>query len=142
MWGDGKQTRSFCHVDDCVEGILRLTKSDYDKPLNLGSDVMVSMNEMMKLIMTFENKNLKIEHIPGPEGVLGRNSDNTLIKKVLGWAPSISLEDGLKNTYNWIGRKIEAERAQGIHNVYGSSKIVVQDTKSLDDLGAAKEASN
>lgn len=96
MWGDGKQTRSFTFIDDCVEGILRVTKSDFTEPLNLGSTEMVSMNEMMDIAMSFEAKTLPIKHIPGPEGVRGRNSDNKLILEKLGWEPTVSLRDGLK----------------------------------------------
>merc|ERR1740115_669963 len=92
MWGDGKQTRSFTYIDDCVEGVLRLMFSDWKKPLNIGSDEMVSMNQMAELVFKIGKKTLPIKHIPGPEGVRGRNSDNTLIKEVLGWAPSTTLE--------------------------------------------------
>jgi GDP-D-mannose 3',5'-epimerase len=109
MWGDGKQTRSFTFIDDCVEGILRLTSSDFREPLNLGSDEMVSMNQMMELAMSFEGKTLPIKHIPGPEGVRGRNSNNDLIKEKLGWMPSISLADGLKVTYFWIKGELAKE---------------------------------
>lgn len=115
VWGNGKQTRSFCYIDDCVEGILRIMKSDYKQPLNLGSDVAISMNGMAKLCMKLAKNDLPIRNIPGPEGVRGRNSDNTLIKKVLNWAPSITLEDGLGRTIKWIKGRIaklpEAERA-------------------------------
>merc|ERR1740130_2545914 len=94
MWGNGLQTRSFCYVDDAVEGILRLMVSDYKKPLNIGSDEMVSMNQMADLVMGFDGANkVPVKHIPGPEGVRGRNSDNTLIKEVLGWAPSTTLKE-------------------------------------------------
>merc|ERR1712166_1412749 len=84
MWGNGKQTRSFCYIDDAVEGILRLMVSDYKKPLNIGSDEMVSMNQMAELVFKLGGKTLPIKHIPGPEGVRGRNSDNTHIKEVGG----------------------------------------------------------
>jgi len=102
MWGDGEQTRSYCLVDDCVEGVLRLFHSDFNKPLNIGSEEMVSMNAMAKMAMGFANKDLPINHIPGPEGVRGRNSDNKLIREVLQWEPRISLADGLRRTYDWI----------------------------------------
>lgn len=95
MWGDGKQTRSFTFIDDCVEGILRITKSDFTEPLNLGSSEMVSMNEMMEMVLGFDGKKTPIKHIPGPEGVRGRNSDNELILEKLGWEPTIKLRDGL-----------------------------------------------
>lgn len=101
MWGDGKQTRSFTFIDDCVEGILRITKSDFRDPLNLGSTEMVSMNGMMELAMSFDDKKLPIKHIPGPEGVRGRNSDNKLILEKLGWEPTVTLADGLKWVWAW-----------------------------------------
>jgi GDP-D-mannose 3', 5'-epimerase len=96
MWGDGKQTRSFTFIDDCVEGILRITKSDFKEPLNLGSTEMVSMNGLMELVFGFCAKAPGIKHIPGPEGVRGRNSDNSLILEKLGWEPTVTLQDGLQ----------------------------------------------
>mmetsp|Transcript_9281 Transcript_9281/g.16282 ORF Transcript_9281/g.16282 Transcript_9281/m.16282 type:complete len:350 (+) Transcript_9281:98-1147(+) len=134
MWGNGKQTRSFMYIDDCVEGILRLMKSEYLKPINLGSDEMVSMNEMADVVIDLAGKTGKLthKHIPGPEGVRGRNSDNTLIKEVLGWAPSIKLRDGLKLTMDWIQKQIDAKKAAGADEDYSSSKIVTQSTDSLD----------
>jgi GDP-D-mannose 3',5'-epimerase len=134
MWGNGKQTRSFMYVDDCVEGILRLMASDFTKPINLGSDEMVSMNQMAEMVMELAHKKLPIKHIPGPEGVRGRNSDNTLIKKALGWAPGIKLKDGLKLTMAWIEKQIEAKKQAGISEDYTSSKVVTQSTESLDSL--------
>jgi len=137
MWGDGKQTRSFCLVDDCVEGVLRLMKSDYKKPINIGSDELISMNDMMKLALSFAGKEEKVElkHIPGPEGVRGRNSDNTRIKEVLGWAPSISIKDGLKKTYDWIAAQVEEEKKNGVDvkTAYLSSKVVQGHTPTVDD---------
>jgi GDP-D-mannose 3', 5'-epimerase len=135
MWGDGKQTRSFTFIDDCVEGILRLTKSDYTEPLNLGSDEMVSMNQMMELALSFEGKKLPIKHIPGPEGVRGRNSNNDLIKEKLGWAPSISLADGLKVTYFWIRGELEKEGALQ-NDKYAHSTVVA--TLAPMDLGSLR----
>lgn len=140
MWGDGKQTRSFTFIDDCVEGILRITKSDYRMPLNLGSDEMVSMNGMMSTIMTFDGQNKSIKHIPGPEGVRGRNSDNQLIFEKLGWAPSIKLEDGLRVTYSWIKSQVEKEAKEEGKDVseYASSMIVQTSApKALGTLRAA-----
>jgi GDP-D-mannose 3',5'-epimerase len=137
MWGNGLQTRSFCFIDDCVEGILRIMRSDYTKPLNLGSDEMVSMNDMIDIISKFDSKKLSIHHIPGPEGVRGRNSDNTLIKKTLGWAPGTTLKDGLKITYAWIKTQIAADEAKGIKSdVYGKSSVVTQTTDSLKAIGS------
>ena len=113
IWGDGKQTRSFMYIDDCVEGTIRIMRGDYKKPLNLGSDVLISINDLAKLAMSFEGKQLSIKHIDGPLGVRGRNSDNTLISNELGWAPSITMETGLKATYEWIRSEIEKARARG-----------------------------
>lgn len=139
VWGDGKQTRSFMLIDDCVEGSIRIMLSDCDVPLNLGTDEMISMNDFAVLAMQFAGKKLPIKHIPGPEGVRGRNSDNTMIKERLGWAPSISLQDGIKVTYEWIKGEVEKEAANGSStNAYASSEVVVQVTDTLDVLN--KEA--
>jgi len=135
MWGDGKQTRSFTFIDDCVEGILRLTKSDFAEPVNIGSDEMVSMNGMMELAKGFEGKGLPIKHIPGPEGVRGRNSNNELIKEKLGWAPSIKLADGLRTTYFWIKERMEAEG--GASADLATSKIVA--TQKPQELGKLRQ---
>ncbi|KAF5830500.1 sugar nucleotide epimerase [Dunaliella salina] len=96
MWGDGKQTRSFTFIDDCVEGVLRITKSDCCEPLNLGNTEMVSMNQMMELVMDVDGKKMPIKHIPGPEGVRGRNSDSKAILEKIGWEPTVTLKDGLR----------------------------------------------
>jgi GDP-D-mannose 3', 5'-epimerase len=109
IWGDGEQTRSFCHVDDCVEGILRLMRSDYREPLNLGTDRMVTINELANIVIEISGKHgITLEHIDGPQGVRGRNSDNTRLREVLGWEPQISLEDGLEGTYKWIASQLES----------------------------------
>jgi GDP-D-mannose 3',5'-epimerase len=135
VWGDGKQTRSFMFIDDCVEGTIRIMLSDIEIPLNLGTDEMVDMNEFAEITMSFENKKLPIKHIEGPMGVRGRNSDNTLIKAKLGWAPSISIRDGIKITHAWIKSQIEAEKASGKDSsAYSSSAIVQQVTDTLDGL--------
>jgi nucleoside-diphosphate-sugar epimerase len=103
IWGDGKQTRSFTYVDDCVEGTLRLTKSDVVEPLNIGSDELVTINELVDIVEGIAGVTLERNYdVRAPQGVRGRNSDNTLISERLGWAPSISLEEGLQNTYKWI----------------------------------------
>jgi len=128
MWGDGKQTRSFCYIDDAVEGVLRLMASDFREPLNIGSDEMVSMIEMGDMALEYAGKTgtVQIKHIPGPEGVRGRNSENTLIKEKLGWAPGISLKDGLLRTYKWIDEQVTKEEKQGVDVVsqYSASKVV------------------
>merc|ERR1712032_1454703 len=96
---------------------------------------MISMNNLAKLAMSFRGKDIPIKHIPGPEGVRGRNSENTLIKKVLGWSPQIKLKDGLRKTYDWIKGQIDAERANGSTEDYLTSTIVKQDAKVLDNIG-------
>ena len=133
MWGDGKQTRSFTFIDDCVEGVLRLTFSDCDVPINLGSTEMVDMIEFAQIALSFEDKKLPIKHIEGPMGVRGRNSNNVLIKEKLGWEPSIAIKDGLKKTYFWIKEQIEAEG--GDATAYSKSEIVQQVDDSLMQLG-------
>ena len=136
LWGDGLQTRSFMFIDDCVEGSIRIMLCDCAEPLNLGTDEMIDMNNFAKLAMSFEGKDLPIKHIPGPQGVRGRNSDNTMIKARLGWAPSISLHTGLKKTHSWIKSQIEAEIKAGgdAASKYSSSEVVVQVTDTLDGL--------
>jgi len=107
VWGDGKQTRSFLIVDECLEGIRRLMESDFSGPVNIGSEEMVSINDFAKMAIDISGKNLTIKNIPGPTGVRGRNSDNKLIKEKLGWAPSTPLRDGMEKTYAWISKQVE-----------------------------------
>jgi GDP-D-mannose 3',5'-epimerase len=132
IWGDGKQTRSFMFIDDCVKGSIMIALSDVDIPLNLGSDEMIDMNAFAKVAMSFEGKDLPLKHIPGPEGVRGRNSDNTLIKEKLGWAPSITIKEGLEKTVAWIREQIRAEDSDA--SAYASSEVVQQVTDTLDQL--------
>ena len=106
IWGDGKQTRSFLYIDECVEGIIRLMTSDFSGPVNIGSDEMVTINALAEMTMKIAGKPLSIEHIKGPQGVRGRNSDNALIKEKLGWAPSMPLEQGMSLTYQWIAQQV------------------------------------
>lgn len=106
IWGDGEQTRSFCYIDDCVEGIYRLMRSDFAEPLNLGQDRMVTINQLADIVSEISGLSITKKHIDGPQGVRGRNSDNTKLRKVLGWEPVISLEDGLKTTYEWIEAEV------------------------------------
>lgn len=110
IWGDGEQTRSFCYVDDCVEGIYRLMRSDYVEPLNLGQDRMISINDLADVIGSIAGVEVQKDHIDGPVGVRGRNSDNSRLREVLGWEPAISLEDGLAKTYEWIEGKVSESR--------------------------------
>jgi GDP-D-mannose 3', 5'-epimerase len=103
VWGDGQQTRSFMHVDDCVEGLLRLMASDHAEALNLGTERLVTVDDLIDIVCAIARKNLVKRHDRSkPQGVRGRNSDNTLLRKVLGWEPAIALEEGLKGTYRWI----------------------------------------
>jgi GDP-D-mannose 3', 5'-epimerase len=102
VWGPGTQTRSFLYIEECIEGINRLMASDFDQPLNLGSERMISINNLARLISIIANKSITIKNVPGPLGVMGRNSHNALIKEKLGWAPEDNLEYGLAQTYNWI----------------------------------------
>ena len=107
IWGDGKQTRSFLYIDECLEGTLRLTRSDWSGPVNIGSDEMVTINQLARYAMEIAGKNLSIAHIPGPLGVRGRNSDNRLIQKELGWTPTQPLKIGLEKTYRWIEEQVK-----------------------------------
>jgi len=109
IWGDGDQTRSFCYIDDCVEGIYKLMQSDFCDPINLGQDRMVTINELADIIAEIAGVSLLRRHVPGPQGVRGRNSDNTLLRAVLGWEPRISLEDGLTQTYRWIEEQVRSQ---------------------------------
>lgn len=102
VWGDGEQTRSFLYIDECLEGTLRLARSNWTGPVNIGSEEMVSINQLANMIIDISGKNLTLEHIPGPLGVRGRNSDNTLLEKQLNWKPSLPLRQGLEKTYSWI----------------------------------------
>ena len=103
VWGDGKQTRSFCYIDDCIEGLYRLMQSDYQKPINLGQDRLISIDELVDIIAKISGKKIIKRHdLTKPQGVRGRNSDNSKLRKVLNWEPQISLEQGLELTYQWI----------------------------------------
>jgi GDP-D-mannose 3',5'-epimerase len=106
MWGDGEQTRSFCYIEDCLEGIHRLMRSDYALPLNLGSDRMVTINQLASMVADIAGIEITIKHIPGPMGVRGRNSDNTRLREVLKWEPRLTLEQGLERTYPWIEKQV------------------------------------
>ena len=108
IWGDGEQTRSFCYINDCVDGIYRLMRSDFAEPLNLGQDRMVSINELADIVANIAGVEIDKKHIDGPQGVRGRNSDNTKLREVLGWEPAISLEEGLATTYAWIEEQVRA----------------------------------
>jgi len=109
IWGDGQQTRSFCYIEDCLEGIYRLMRSDYHEPLNLGQDRMVTIDELANLVAGVAGVEIAKNHVDGPQGVRGRNSDNTKLREVLGWEPQVSLEDGLARTYAWIEDQVAAK---------------------------------
>lgn len=109
VWGDGKQTRSFLYIDECVEAVIRLMNSDFTGPVNIGSEEMISINDFAQMAIDISGKKLKINNITGPTGVRGRNSDNKLLFEKLQWAPSLSLIDGMKKTYSWIDSQIQVE---------------------------------
>ena len=115
VWGDGKQTRSYCYIDDCVEGIYRLMRSDFREPLNLGQDRMITIDELVDIVAKVAGKHIEKQHdLSKPQGVRGRNSDNSLLRKVLDWEPVISLEEGLGRTYEWIrGELVKSGRVAG-----------------------------
>ncbi|HDI78928.1 MAG TPA: NAD-dependent epimerase/dehydratase family protein [Desulfobacteraceae bacterium] len=111
IWGDGKQTRSYCYIDDCVRGTIMLMESDYDKPLNIGSDRLVTIDELADIVINISGKKItKRYNLNAPQGVRGRNADLTLVKKILGWEPQISLEEGLRRTYEWIEEMVKQEK--------------------------------
>jgi len=113
VWGDGKQTRSYCYIDDCVRGTVMLMESDYSKPLNIGSERLVTVDELADIIIGISGKRISKEYdVSAPQGVRGRNADIGLARKVLGWEPKISLEEGLAKTYSWIAEQV-AEDADG-----------------------------
>jgi nucleoside-diphosphate-sugar epimerase len=109
VWGDGKQTRSFLYIDECVEAVIRLMNSDFTGPVNIGSEEMISINDFAQMAIDISGKKLKINNITGPTGVRGRNSDNKLLFEKLQWVPSLSLIDGMKKTYSWIDSQIQVE---------------------------------
>jgi len=109
IWGDGEQTRSFCYIDDCVVGIHKLMRSDYHEPLNLGQDRLITINELADIIADAAGIEIVKKHVPGPQGVRGRNSDNNRLREILSWEPEISLEDGLAKTYAWIETEVAAK---------------------------------
>lgn len=106
IWGDGKQTRSYCHIDDCLEGMFRLMRSDFYEPINLGQDRMITINQLADIVAEIAGIKVGKKYVDGPQGVRGRNSDNTQLREVLGWEPQISLETGLADTYKWIEEQV------------------------------------
>jgi len=110
VWGDGGQTRSFCYIEDCVEGLVRIMASGFQKPINLGTEEMVTINQLVDMVCDKAGKRLVKQHdTTKPQGVRGRNSDNTLLEEVLGWSPTISLRQGIERTYPWVSRQVHRE---------------------------------
>jgi GDP-D-mannose 3',5'-epimerase len=119
VWGDGEQTRSFMYIDDCLEGLIRIMGSQYHEPLNLGTDELVTINGLVDIVARIAGKCLRRRHnLSGPQGVRGRNSDNTRLRATLGWEPSISLEQGLALTYRWIASQVGSERSSAVPPSY------------------------
>src|SRR5262249_2700480 len=110
IWGDGHQTRSFLYIDECLEGTTRLTRSQFSGPVNIGSDEMVTINQLVDMVCGIAGKKLEKVHVAGPTGVRGRNSDNKMIRERLGWAPSQTLIKGLEKTYAWIEAQVHTNR--------------------------------
>jgi GDP-D-mannose 3',5'-epimerase len=106
VWGDGQQTRSFLYIDECINGILRLTRSDFEGPVNIGSEEIITINDLAKMAIEISGKNITIKNIPGPTGVRGRNSDNKLIQEKLDWVPNYPLIVGMENTFKWINKQV------------------------------------
>ena len=125
VWGDGEQTRSYCYVDDCVEGIYRLMQSNFTEPLNLGQDRMISINELVDIVAAIAGKRIgKTHDLTKPQGVRGRNSDNALLRRTLKWEPQISLEEGLANTYRWICDQLASK---GVHVPVAAASALAAD---------------
>ena len=112
VWGDGLQTRSFLYIDECVEGTIRLMRSDFEGPVNIGSEEMISINNLGQMIIQLSNKKIKIKNIPGPLGVRGRNSHNELIEQKIGWKPEQPLIEGIAKTYEWIAKQVDDREAK------------------------------
>ena len=109
VWGDGLQTRSFLYIDECIDATVRIMRSEVPEPLNIGSEEMVTINDLAKMAIELSNKNIQIKNVPGPQGVRGRNSDNRLIESYLSWSPSQPLSAGMEKTYNWIASQVEMQ---------------------------------
>jgi len=113
VWGDGQQTRSFLYIDECLDGVRRLMESDFEGPVNIGSEEMISINGLVELVASVSGKSIRIKNIAGPTGVRGRNSDNALVRERLGWAPSQPLAHGIARTYSWIVEQVGATQTVG-----------------------------
>jgi len=117
IWGDGKQTRSFLYIDECLEAVRRLMESAFTGPVNIGSEEMVTINQLAEIIMEVAGKKVRLVHVPGPLGVRGRNSDNHLIREKLDWAPSLPLKEGLRKTYAWISSQVASRTLNQVERV-------------------------
>ena len=138
IWGDGLQTRSYCYIDDCVEGIFRLMRSDYRQPLNLGQDRMITINELSDMVANVAGKSIRRRHnLKAPQGVRGRNSDNTRLRQVLGWEPQISLEEGLARTYKWIEQQLREQPET--YGMLPQDRATIAGSATVDDSTAASE---
>ena len=123
VWGDGEQTRSFCYIDDCVFGIHRLMRSDYPHPLNLGQDRLITINQLVDLVAAAAGVTIRKRHVSGPQGVRGRNSDNSRLREVLGWEPSVSLEEGLARTYAWIEDQVREQLSASASSLQSTTRV-------------------
>ena len=132
IWGDGEQTRSFLYIDECLQAIILLMKSNYDKPINIGSEHLISINDLAKMIIEISGKNIKIKHIEGPMGVRGRRSDNKLMKEVLGWVPKMELLDGIELTYKWLMRELDNKIHRNFDSFLHLKNLVNKDFLFLD----------
>lgn len=136
IWGDGEQTRSFCHVEDTVEGIFRLMASDHSDPINLGQDRMVTINQLVDIVADAAGMQVEKKHIDGPQGVRGRNSDNNRLREVLNWEPQISLEEGLKRTYDWIEDEVRQKLGMSKEEVAAiNEKLAAKKTEAPEPAG-------
>jgi nucleoside-diphosphate-sugar epimerase len=126
IWGDGEQTRSFCYIDDITLGLHKLMKSDFHEPINMGRDRMVSINKLADIVSEIAGVKIEKNHVDGPEGVRGRNSDNTLLEEVLDWAPEIPLEEGLVHTYKWVEKQVKEQlkRSKGDAEKFAHSELI------------------
>jgi nucleoside-diphosphate-sugar epimerase len=133
IWGDGKQTRSYCYIDDCVKGTVLLMESGYDKPMNIGTEKVVTIDELADAIIRVSGKKITKEYdLSAPQGVRGRNADTTVTKKVLGWEPKVSLEEGLAKTYEWIEEQVEKDRIEDAQQVRLTMANRMQDISDVD----------
>ncbi|MCC6485729.1 MAG: NAD-dependent epimerase/dehydratase family protein [Armatimonadetes bacterium] len=126
IWGDGEQTRSFCYIDDCLEGIYRLMRSDYAEPLNLGSDELVTINQLADIVAEVAGITITRRHVSGPQGVRGRNSDNTRLREVLKWEPALTLKQGIARTYPWIEEQVREREALAY-----SKEVLISDASRI-----------